>query len=110
MVTLISANFKCQILLQGISDATNRVICHDVTIKKSEKKNVPLSSLIFSLVTKMVLGLLKWLKETSSHDKNKGIIIKHELSAKGKIILRTKKGRVYEFADKWKVDIMDFWE
>ena len=48
----------------------------------------------------MVLGLLKWLKETSSHDRNKGIIIKHELSAKGKIILRTKKRRVYEFADK----------
>ena len=86
------------------------VIYHDVTIKKSEKKNVPLSSLTFSIVIKMVLGLLKWLKETSFYDRNKVIIIKHELSTKGKFILRRKKGRVYEFTDKGKVDIMDFWE
>ena len=57
----------------------------------------------------MVLGPLKWLKETSLYDRNKVIIIKHELSTKGKFILRRKKGRVYEFADKGKVDIMDFW-
>ena len=42
-VSLISSNsyqpwFKYQILLQGIFDATNMVIYHDVTTEKWEKK------------------------------------------------------------------------
>ena len=36
--SLVSAKFKCQILLQGISDATNTVICHAVTIRKLKEK------------------------------------------------------------------------
>ena len=35
---LASAKFKCEILFQGISDTTNMVIHHAVTIEKSEKK------------------------------------------------------------------------
>ena len=35
---LVSAKFRCQILLKGISDGTNMVIYHVLTIKKSEKK------------------------------------------------------------------------
>ena len=34
---LVYAKFKCQILFQGISDATNMVIYHAITIEKSEK-------------------------------------------------------------------------
>ena len=35
---LVSAKFRCQILLKGISDGTNMVIYHVLTIEKSEKK------------------------------------------------------------------------
>ena len=59
---------KCQILLQGISDATSIVTYHAVTIKKSGNK-VPWFSFTFKLVIKMVLDVLKWLKETSLYEK-----------------------------------------
>ena len=62
----------CQILLQRISDATNMVTYHAVTIEKSAKK----SSLILFLVIKLVLGLLKWFKETILYERKKEIIIK----------------------------------
>ena len=60
---------KCQILLQGTSDATKSVIYNAVTIEKSKKKS-------FYLVIKIVLDLLKWLKETSFYEKKKELIIK----------------------------------
>ena len=51
---------------------------------------------MFCLVIKMVLGFLKWLKETSFYEKTKEISIKtRTLQKKEKFILRRKK--VYEF-------------
>ena len=56
------AKRKCQILLQGIPDATNIAIYHAVTIEKSEKER-SLIQFHVGLIIKMVLDLLKWLKE-----------------------------------------------
>ena len=39
MSLFFSAKLTCQILLQGISDATNNVIYHTITTEKSEKKS-----------------------------------------------------------------------
>ena len=63
---------------------------------------------IFILI-KMVLDLLKWLKETSFYERKKEIITKTWTLHKKKIYIK-KRGRVYEFLDKGKVDIMDFCE
>ena len=57
----------------------------------------------------MVLGLLKWLEEKNFYDGKKETIIKAWPLHKRKTHIK-KKGRVYEFSDKVKVDIMDFWE
>ena len=38
---LASAKFKCQILLQGIFDATNVGIYHALTTEKLEREKVP---------------------------------------------------------------------
>ena len=86
---MVSAKFLCQILLRRISDATNMVTYHAVTIEKSTKK----SSLIQFLVIKMVLGLLKWFKETSLYERKKEIIIK-TLTLLAKKVLIKQKGRV----------------
>ena len=59
---------KCQILLQGIFDTTNMVIYYAVTIEKSEKK-VPSLTFTFLFVIKMILDLLRRLKETIFHEK-----------------------------------------
>ena len=83
------AIFKCQILLQGTSDTTNIVIYHTVTIKKSEKK-VASFGFTICLVIKMVLDLLKWLKETSFYEKKKNYK-NMNICTKGKFILRIKK-------------------
>ena len=66
---------QCQILLKGISDATNIVTYHTVTNEKTVKK-VPWFSFSFSLFIKIILDLLKWLKETTFYEKKKEIIIK----------------------------------
>ena len=57
----------------------------------------------------MVLGLLKWLKETSFYKRKKKIIIKTWTLHERKGCIK-KKGKAYEFLGKGKVDIMDFWE
>ena len=58
----VSAKLKCQILFQGISDATKVIIYHAVNIGISEKK----SSLIWLHISfhNEDLRSLKWLKET----------------------------------------------
>ena len=56
----------------------------------------------------MVIGLLKWLKETRVYERKKKIIIKTwALYEKGNHI--KKKEKAYEFLEKGKFDIMDFW-
>ena len=55
----------------------------------------------------MVLSLLKWLKETRFYERKNEIIIKIWTLHERKVHIK-KEGRVYEFADKGKVDIMDF--
>ena len=57
----------------------------------------------------MLLGLLKWLKETSFYDRKKKIIIKTWTLHERKVHF-DKKGRIYDFSDKGKVEIMDFWQ
>ena len=57
----------------------------------------------------MVLGLLKWLKETRFSERKKGFIIKTWPLLERKVHI-DKKGGVYEFSDKGKVDNLDFWE
>ena len=57
----------------------------------------------------MILGLLKWLKETSFFERKKEIIIKTWTLHERKIHIK-KRGRVYEFSDKREVDIKNFWE
>ena len=56
----------------------------------------------------MVLGLLKWLKETRFYERQKKIIVitwtLHERKVHAK-----NKGEVYEFLDNGKVNITDFW-
>ena len=39
MTFLVFAKFRCQILLQEISDGTNKFIYHVLTIEKLEKKS-----------------------------------------------------------------------
>ena len=50
----LSAKLKCQILLQGISNTTNIITYHAMTIEKSENGKAPWFSLTFPLY-------LKWL-------------------------------------------------
>ena len=57
----------------------------------------------------MVLGLLKWLTETSFYERTKEIIIKTWTLLVKKVYIK-KKGRVYEISDKRKTEIMDFWK
>ena len=57
----------------------------------------------------MVLGLWKWLKETRFSERKKGFIIKTWTLLERKVHI-DKKGGVYEFSDKGKVDNLDFWE
>ena len=57
----------------------------------------------------MVLGLLKWLKETSFFERKKEIIIKTWTLHERKVHIK-ERGRVYEFSDKGEVDIKNFWE
>ena len=57
----------------------------------------------------MVWGISKWLKETGFYERNKEIIIKTWPFHERKVHIK-KKGRVYEFSDKGKVHITDFWE
>ena len=71
---MVSAKFKCEILFHAISDATNMSIRQTVTIEKTERKKVALFSFTFSIVTTMVLGLSKWLKETRFYKRKKNII------------------------------------
>ena len=54
------------------------------------------------------LGLLKLFLETSFYERKKEIIIKTWTLHERKVHIK-KKGK-YEFSDKGKVDIMDFWE
>ena len=63
---------------------------------------------MFSLVIRMVLDLLKWLKETLLYERKKKIIIKTWTLHERKAYIK-KKRRIYEFSDKGKVDITDFW-
>ena len=65
------------------------VTYHAVTIEKSTKK----CSLIQFLVIKMVLGLLKWFKETSLYERKKEIIIKTLTLLEKKVLIK-QKGRV----------------
>ena len=62
----------------------------------------------FPLVIRTVLGLLKWLKETCFYERKKKIIIKAWTLHERKVHIK-KKGRAYEFSDKGKVDVADFW-
>ena len=57
----------------------------------------------------MVLGLLKCLRETRFCERKKEIIMKTWPLDERKVHIK-KKGRVYEFSDKGKIDIMDFLE
>ena len=45
---LVSAKFKCQILFQRISDATNMVIYHAITIEKLDRKSSLIQFHVFS--------------------------------------------------------------
>ena len=63
------------------------VTYHAVTIEKSTKK----SSLIQFLVIKMVLGLLKWFKETSLYERKKEIIIKTLTLLEKKVLIKQKE-------------------
>ena len=56
----------------------------------------------------MVLSLLKWLKEIRFYERKKEIIIKAWTLHERKVHIKKKRG-VYEFSDKGKVDITDFW-
>ena len=56
----------------------------------------------------MVLGFLKWLKETRFYERKETIIIKTWILDERKVHIK-KKGRVYEFVDKGKVGTTDFW-
>ena len=56
----------------------------------------------------MVLGFLKWLKETRFYERKETIIIKTWILDERKVHIK-KKRRVYEFMDKGKVDATDFW-
>ena len=56
----------------------------------------------------MVLGLLKSLKETSFYERQKSL--KKAWTLYERKFHIKKKGRYYEFSDKRKVDIIDFWE
>ena len=80
-----STKLKCQILLQGIFDATNIVIYHAVTNKK-----VSWISFTFCLVIKMVLDLLKWLKNKLLWKREKNYE-NMNFYTKGKVILRRQK-------------------
>ena len=62
---------------------------------------------MFSLVIRMVLGLLKWLKETRFYERKKNILIKTWTLHERKVHIK-KNWRFYEFSDKEKVDITDF--
>ena len=73
--SLVSAKFKCQILFLRIRDATNMVIYHAVTIEKSVRIKGTRCSFTFPLVIKKVLGILKWLKETSFYERKKETIM-----------------------------------
>ena len=57
----------------------------------------------------MVLGLLKWLTETSFYERMKEIIIKTWTLLVKKVYIK-KKGRMYEFSDTRKTELMDFWK
>ena len=100
---LVSAKLKCQIRFQEISGTTNVVIYHAATIAKSDKIS---SSIEFPLKNRMVLGLLKWLKNTFLWKKEKKSW-RHNLPRKESYV--KKKERVYEFLDKGKVQVTDFW-
>ena len=60
------------------------------------------------LVIKMVLDLLKWLKETSFHGKKKNYKTIN-FCTEGKLILQIKK-EFMNFSGKGKVAIKDFWK
>ena len=83
------AIIKCQILLQGISDATNIVIHQAVTTEKSEKKFLNSVSRFGFWPFKMIkINKFLWKKEK---------LQKHELLYKRKVHSINKK-RVYEFS------------
>ena len=73
--SLVSAKFKWRILFLRICDATNMVIYHAVTIEKSVRIKGTRCSFTFYLVIKKVLGILKWLKETSFYERKKETIL-----------------------------------
>ena len=93
---MVAAKFKCQVLFQGISDATSMVIYHAVTIEKSEENKFLNSVFTFSLVIRIVLGLLKCLKETCFYERKKVSIIKTWTLHERKVHIK-KKGRAYKF-------------
>ena len=72
---------KCQVLLQGISGATNIVIYHTVTTEKIKEKKFLNSVSRFAL---------KWVKETSFYEKKKNYK-NMNFRTKGKFILQVKK-------------------
>ena len=55
----------------------------------------------------MILGLLKWLKETRFYERKNEIMIKTWTLYERKAHIK-KKQRVYEFLGKGKVDITNF--
>ena len=57
----------------------------------------------------MILGLLKWLTETIFCERTKEIIIKTWTLLVKKVYIK-KKGRMYEFSDTRKTELMDFWK
>ena len=56
----------------------------------------------------MVLGLLKWLKDTRFYERKKKKYHKNIPFHERKVHIKN-KGRVYEFLDKGKVDVTGFW-
>ena len=58
---------------------------------KIRRKKVPWFSFTFSLVMKIVLDLLKWLKETSFYEKKKRIIMKTWPLHKKKVHIKKKE-------------------
>ena len=85
-----SAKLKFQILLQGISDATNIVIYHAVTTEKSEKKSslIQYHNLPYN---KIDLDLSRLLKETRFNEKKKEVIKTWTLH-KRKVHIKKKEG------------------
>ena len=56
----------------------------------------------------MVLGLLKWLKDTRFYERKKKKYHKNIPFHERKVHIKN-KGRVYEFLEKGKVDVTGFW-